>query len=197
MKGSAQVIFLAIMPLALTAQTPDGSAAPSAASSAKSVGMFAYPKNNQNSDQQAKDESECYGTARQNSGVDPQAPAPAAPNAQAQQASQKAAAQQAGQAAGKGGTAKGAAGGAATGAAIGAITGNAGQGAAIGATAGAVAGRRTQKKAKKAAEQQAAQQTAQTQKDAQTQLTADQQQKLDTFKRSFSACLDARGYSII
>jgi hypothetical protein len=82
-------------------------------------------------------------------------------------------------------TAKGAAGGAAGGAAIGAIAGDAGTGAAIGATAGAVRGRRQQKKANKQAEQQ-----------AQQQGQAQQQQRLDTFRRAFSACLDSKGYSV-
>jgi hypothetical protein len=85
----------------------------------------------------------------------------------------------------KGGAVKGAAGGAAGGAAIGAIAGDAGTGAAVGATAGAVRGRRQQKKANKQAEQQ-----------AQQQGQDQQQQRLDTFKRAFSACLDSKGYSV-
>jgi hypothetical protein len=57
--------------------------------------MFAYPRNQQNADQQLKDESDCYGTARQNTRIDPQAPPSAGPNAQRQQAAQHEAAQQA------------------------------------------------------------------------------------------------------
>src|SRR5215470_11179834 len=72
-------------------------------SPAKSIGVFAYPKNQQSGDQQRKDESECYGSAKQQSGVDPQAPAPAAASAQEQQAAQQQAAQQAGQAVPSGG----------------------------------------------------------------------------------------------
>jgi transcription initiation factor TFIID subunit TAF12 len=48
-----------------------------------------------------------------------------------------------------------------------------------------VRGRRQQKKANKQAEQQA-------QEQAQTQ----QQQRLDTFRRAFSACMDAKAYSV-
>ena len=59
------------------------------------------------------------------------------------------------------------------------------QGAAVGATAGAVRGRRQQKKANKQAEQQAQQDTK-----------AQQQQTMDTFKRAFGACIDARQYSV-
>ena len=62
---------------------------------------------------------------------------------------------------------------------------DAGEGAAAGAAAGAVKGRRAQKKAGKQAEAQA-QQTAQTQ-DAATK---------DTFKKSWGACLEGRGYSV-
>ena len=62
---------------------------------------------------------------------------------------------------------------------------DAGTGAAVGATAGAVRGRRQQKKANKQAEQQAEQKTQ-----------AQQQQALATFKNAFSACMDARQYSV-
>jgi hypothetical protein len=189
-------VLLAMLTVSLAAQTAPPSGSNDTSSPAKSIGMFAYPRNNQNADQQQKDESECYASAKQNTGIDPQAPAPAAPSAESQQAAQKEAAQQAGKDAKKGGAVKGAAGGAAGGAAIGAIAGDAGTGAAIGATAGAVRGRRAQKKGEKAAQQQAAQQTAQTQQQAQSQATAQQQQKADTFKRAFSACMDARGYSV-
>jgi hypothetical protein len=141
----------------------------SAATSAATIGVFVNPKNNQSPQQQAEDENLCYAKAQQETGIDPAASA-AAPG----QVDKK-----------QGGGAKGAAGGAAGGAAIGAIAGDAGTGAAIGATAGAVRGRRKQKKANKQAEQEAQQQT-------QTQ----QKEKLDTFRRAFSSCIDAKGYSV-
>jgi Glycine-zipper domain len=152
-------------------QQPPPQAQPASAqkSPAASLGVFPYPKNNQNAAQQQKDENECYGWAKQTTGIDPAAPPP--PPAQAKQA--------------KGGAVKGAAGGAAGGAAIGAIAGDAGQGAAIGATAGAVKGRRGQKKANKQAEQQAKAAAGQ-----------QQQQTLDTFKKAFGGCMDGRGYSV-
>ena len=133
------------------------------------IGLFVNPKNNQTQQQQAEDESACYATAQQQTGIDPTA-APAAP----QEADKK-----------QGGAVKGAAGGAAGGAAIGAIAGDAGTGAAIGATAGAVRGRRQQKKANKQAEQQ-----------TQQQAQAQHQQKIDTFRRAFSSCIDSKGYSV-
>lgn len=165
-------------------------------SPAKSIGAFAYPRNQQNADQQLKDETDCYGSAKQNTGVDPQGPAPATPSTQQQQAAQQQAAQQAGKDVPKGGTVKGSAKGAAGGAAVGAIAGDAGKGAAVGATVGAVAGRRRQKQAEAQAKQEAAQQTAQGQQEAQSQANAQRQAELDKFKRAFSACMDARGYSV-
>ncbi|HTT21767.1 MAG TPA: glycine zipper domain-containing protein [Candidatus Sulfotelmatobacter sp.] len=150
------------------APTPQATTAASGSPSAK-IGVFVNPKNNQTPQQQAEDENTCYAQAQQQTGIDPTA-APAPPPEAAEK---------------KGGGAKGAAGGAAGGAAIGAIAGDAGTGAAIGATAGAVRGRRQQKKANKQAEQQATQQGQ-----------AQQQQKIDTFRRAFSSCIDAKGYSV-
>jgi hypothetical protein len=145
----------------------------------QTLGLFVYPGTGQDPTQQGKDEDECYGWARQQTGIDPTAaPKPAAePEKQ------------------RGGAVKGAARGAARGAAVGAISDerhvgdegslDAGEGAAAGATAGAVRGRRAQKKANKQAEKQA-QQAAQTQ-DTQTK---------DTFKKAWGACLEGRGYSV-
>lgn len=139
------------------------------ASPAAAIGVFAYPRNSQTAEQQADDENACYASAKQQTGIDPKAPAPAPQPAASQ----------------KGGGAKGAGRGAAGGAAVGAITGDAGSGAAVGATVGAVRGRRQQRKANKEAERQAGQQSQ-----------AQQQQSLDTFRRAFSACMDSRGYSV-
>lgn len=195
MKHLVMVVMAACWALSAVAQSAPVAASAPAWSPAKSIGMFAYPKNQQSADQQLKDESECYGAARQNTGIDPQTPAPSAPSTQQQQAAQQEAAQQAQQDAGKGRTVKGAAGGAAGGAAIGAIAGDAGKGAAIGATVGAVAGRRRQRTAEENAKEQAAQQTAQAQQQTQSQTQAQHLTAMDTFKRSFSACMDSRGYS--
>ena len=138
-------------------------------SPAASVGLFAYPGKGQSAQQQAKDENACYSSVKHQTGINPTAPAPQPQQAEAKQ----------------GGAVKGAAGGAAGGAAVGAIAGDAGKGAAIGATVGAVRGRRQQQKANSQAQQQAVQ-----------QANAQQQQSLDTFRRGFSACMGARGYSV-
>ena len=78
-------------------QAPSGSSARSAVAS--QLGVFVYPKDNQDQAKQAQDENECYNSAKQQSGIDPAAPPP--PPQEAKQA--------------KAGGAKGAAGGAAAG----------------------------------------------------------------------------------
>ena len=166
-----------------------------ASSPAKSVGLYAYPKNRQNADQQLKDENECFASAKQQSGIDPQAAPPATKTEEQKKAEQQAAADNAKQA--KGGRVKGAAKGAAGGAAIGAIADDeAGKGAGAGAVAGTMVGGAKQRRANKASKQQAAQATAQQQQQQEAQVKATHQQGIDTFKRAFSACMDARGYSI-
>src|SRR5215472_19353759 len=194
------IIMASLLATQLLAQSPP-TAAPApqqsgaASSPAKSIGLFAYPKNGQGADQQLKDENECFASTKQQSGIDPQAPPPPTKTEEQKKAEQQAAADNAKQA--KGGRAQGAARGAAGGAAIGAAADDeAGTGAAAGATAGAMAGGRRQRKANKAAKQQAAQATAQQQQQEEAQAKATYQQGIDTFKRGFSACMDARGYSI-
>ena len=173
------ILYFGFLVGSIVAQNPvpaggqePGSAQTSTSSSATPagrIGVFVNPKSNQSPQQQAEDENFCYSKAQQETGSDPAAPAAAPAEANKKQ----------------GGGAKGAAGGAAGGAAIGAIAGDAGTGAAIGATAGAVRGRRQQKKANKEAEQK-----------AQQQSQGEQKEKLDTFRRAFSSCLDAKGYSV-
>jgi hypothetical protein len=166
-----------------------------ASSPAKSVGLYAYPKNQQGADQQLKDENECFTSAKQQSGINPQAPPPATKTDEEKKAEQQAAADNAKQA--KGGRVKGAAKGAAGGAAVGAIADDeAGKGAAAGAAAGTVVGGAKQRRANKASKEQAAQATAQQQQQQEAQAKATYQQGIDAFKRAFSACMDSRGYSI-
>jgi hypothetical protein len=166
-----------------------------ASSPAKSIGIFAYPKSQRSADQQLKDENECFASAKQQSGIDPQAPAPTTKTEEQKKAEQQAAADNAKQV--RGGRAKGAAKGAAGGAAIGAIADDeAGKGAGAGAVAGTMVGGAKQRRANKASKQQAAQATAQQQQQEEAQATATYQQGIDKFKRAFSACMDARDYSV-
>src|SRR5690349_24558626 len=89
-------------------QTPQSTASnPASANAGKTpaqlAGVYVYPQKGQNATLQAKDEGECFDSAKQNTGFDPAAP-PAAPQEAAK--------------APKGGTVKGSAKGAAGGAAI-------------------------------------------------------------------------------
>ena len=92
------------------------------------LGLFVYPAKKQAPAQQQAEATECYTWARQQTGIDPTAPPPAAPASTPQGAD--------------GSALKGAAGGALVGTAIGAIAGDTGEGAAIGAVAGGIRGRR-------------------------------------------------------
>lgn len=150
------------------------------------LGLFVYPKTEQSKEKQDKDARECLTWAKDQTAIDPNTMQPIvgqSPQAQPQQ-------QQAQQAkAPKGGGVKGAAGGAAAGSAIGAIAGDAGKGAAIGATAGAMKGRRTQKHAEKASKTEA-------EKQAQAQAKKMNEETKAALGKAFSACMDARDYSV-
>jgi len=127
-----------------------------------------YPAKGQSAEQQQKDDGECYGWAKANTGIDPaavasQPPPPSAP------------------AAGGGERVRGAARGAVGGAAIGAIAGDTGEGAAIGAVAGTMAGGHRARQSQ-AAQQQGAQQA--------------KQDQINTFERAYGACMEGRGYTV-
>ena len=104
------------------------------AGAASAQQVFVYPQKGQSQKQQDIDTAECGRWAKQQSGVDPNAPK------QPDQVGSNAR-----------GTVGGAAKGAAVGAAVGAIAGNAGKGAGAGAVVGGVAGRRGSKKQKQVA----------------------------------------------
>ena len=174
-------------------QAPPQQAAP-AWSPAQNIGMFAFPKNGQSADQQLKDESECYGMAKQRTGIDAQAGPPKGLSEEEKKAAQQQAADNAKKV--QGTRLKGAARGAAGGAAIGAIAGDAGKGAGAGAVAGTMKGGMAQRQANAQAKQQAAGQTAAAQKKQEEEMLRQHQEGLDTFQRAFAACMDARNYSV-
>jgi hypothetical protein len=194
--GIAALLF-AVCTGSLASAQQDASSSASATpawSPAQNIGMFAFPKNGQTADQQVKDESDCYGMAKQRTGLDPQKAAPAGPTAEQVQAAQKQAAENADQV--KGARVAGAARGAAGGAAIGAIGGSAGKGAGAGAVAGTMRGGAAQRSANAQSQQKAAAQAkANLQKEHEQELLA-HKEGLDTFQRAFAACMDARGYSV-
>ena len=156
------------------------------------LGLHAFPARNQSQEQQQNDEFACYKWAKQDTAFDPLAALTAA-----QSSGNSPANSPAPPAAGvpPGAPAKGAARGAAAGAAIGAIAGDAGQGAAIGAAGGGIRGKMAQKRAQAEA-QQRAQQQAQQQTQQQAQARAQAQAGLEDFKKAYSACMDAKGYSV-
>ena len=155
-----------------------GSALPAAAQSsppvkgmASTVGLYVYPKNSQSATKQLTDESQCYSNAKTQTGYDPNATTTAAaPKKQDQ----------------KSGDDHDVAKGAARGAVISGATGG---DAAAGARRGAIIGGIKEKRKEK-------QETEQEQKQANAAKTTTTPQPLDNFKRSMSACLDARGYSV-
>lgn len=137
-----------------------------------SLGIFTYPAQGQSEAQMSKDDYECFSWAKDQSGYDPMSP----PEPVAQPANNGP----------SGARLRGAARGAAGGAIIGEIADDdAGKGAAIGATLGTMRAGRDQRQAQQqqaAAADQAALQDAE-------QLSAG-------FKSAYSACMDARGYSV-
>jgi hypothetical protein len=167
-------------PSIASAQAQTAQTAP-AWSPAQNIGMFAFPKNGQSADQQLKDESECYGMAKQRTGIEAQAPPPQGLSEEEKQAAQQQAAVNASQA--RGGRVRGAARTAAGGAAVGAIAGDAGKGAAAGAVVGTMKGGATQRSANAQSKQQAASQTAAAQKKADEELLRQHQEGIDTFQR--------------
>ena len=138
---------------------------------ASGVGLYVFPAEDQSKEQQDADEMACYRWAKEQSGVDPMNP----PEVVAAEVDRSA----------DGSAVVGAAGGAAAGAAIGAIAGDAGQGAAIGAVVGGLRGRR----AKVAGDQR--QQQANN-----AAAAAAQEELMNNFKKAFSACLEAKGYTV-
>ena len=173
---------------------PQQSPATPAWSPAQQIGMFAFPRNGQNSDQQLKDEAECYGMAKQRTGIDAQAPPPQGLSEDEKKLAQQQAAENAKQVQGArvGGAARGAAGGAA----VGAIAGDAGKGAAAGAVVGTMRGGMAQRSANAQSKEKAAAQTAAAQKKAEEEMLRNHQAGIDTFQRAFAACMDARNYSV-
>lgn len=138
---------------------------------AKGLGLYVFPSNNQDKDQQELDEYKCYKWAKEQTGFNPTNPT----QVQTEQVDKSP----------DGSAVVGAAGGAAAGAAIGAIAGDAGKGAAIGAVVGGMRGRRS----KVAGDQQKQQQNDQA-------AAAKEKELMDGFKKAFSACMEGKGYTV-
>lgn len=132
--------------------------------------MMVYPKEGQSKEQQEKDNFQCYGWAKGESGFDPMAPPTATTPPPQQQAR-------------RGGAGRGALRGAAVG---GIVDGS--DGAKKGAAAGAVVGgvrRRDQQVQQQQEQQQWEQQQGQ-----------QYQQNRDRYNRAYAVCMEGRGYSV-
>jgi len=135
------------------------------------LGLYVFPSNDQNKEQQDADEFACYKWAKEQTGIDPINP----PEVEAEQVDRSA----------DGTAVRGAARGAAAGAAIGAIAGDAGKGAAIGAVAGGLRGRRAKVVGDEMEQQQ---------NDA--AAAAQEKEMMDNFKKAFTACMEGKGYTV-
>jgi hypothetical protein len=135
---------------------------------ASTVGLYVYPKNGQSGSKQLTDESQCYSNAKAQTGYDPNTTTTApAPKKDDQKSGDKSVAQ---------GAARGAV-----------ISGATGGDPAAGARRGAIIGGIKAKRKEKQEDQQ---------QEKQAEAAKTTAQPLDNFKRSISACLDARGYSV-
>ena len=166
MKMNIRLLLSLVMIVLLTVVVPMGSSLAQSLSS--SLGVVPYPSKGQTTQQQNKDEGECFAWAKQQTGIDPMAAA-SAPT------------KESGPAVGGGERVGGAARGALGGAAIGAIAGDAGKGAAIGAVGGTMVGGARARQNKAAREQQAEQNKSAT---------------LQHFNKAFGACMEGRGYVV-
>jgi hypothetical protein len=145
------------------------------AGSALAQDPILYPKKGQNQQQIEKDQYDCYQWARKETGFDPLAPATASTPPPVKEKT-------------KAGPGRGAVGGGLVGLGVGAIAGAPGKGAAIGAASGALIGGVRRKKhadQQEQKEQQWAQQEA-----------ADRQHQRNYYNRAFSACMEARDYTV-
>lgn len=134
---------------------------------ARAADLYIYPAKGQSPEQQSRDEGECYGFAKQQTGFDPMA-TPTATSAAPEQ---------------RGSVIGGAARGALVGAAVGAIAGDTSEGAAMGAAAGGLMGgmrRNSTRRQQDSWEQE------------QAQIYAGNR---ENYNRAYAACLEGRGYT--
>jgi hypothetical protein len=160
-------MVISLFALFVTASAFAQTSSPPIKGMASTVGLYVYPKNHQTSTQQLTDESQCYSSAKSQTGYDPNATTTAAKPEDKKSGDKP--------------VAKGAVRGAVV---SGATGGDAAAGARRGAMLGGIKAKRQDKK-----------ETEQADKQADAAKTASQQ-SLDNFKRSMSACLDSRSYSV-
>lgn len=147
---------------------------------ASSLDVFVFPQEGQSSEEQSKDQATCYSWAVDQSGNDPFELNKQLKN---QQTSGSKAQQQANQSV-RGAGAKGAA----RGAALGVLIEDDHEGAEKGAVAGALLARRKAKREKRNTKKAA-------QKATENQTAATEQQ-IESFRKAFSVCLEAKDYLV-
>ncbi len=135
---------------------------------AQAHGLFIFPNEGQSQDQQDKDEFQCIRTATDRTGFNPMS-TPTATEARPET---------------RGGAGRGALGGALLGTAVGAVAGDTRRGAVAGAAGGGLLGGMRRNDSRRQQDQWAEQQAAIYQ--------ADRAQ----WERAFSACMQARGYTV-
>ena len=178
------VLFAGLLTAAL-AQAPPVSEPSGQKTLAATVGVYAFPAAGQTSEEQSKNEAECYSWAADNTKSDPFNLAKKMKQTEQSADRQKEQIAQSGQGAGAAGAVRGAA----AGALIGEIASNdAGEGAAWGAAAGLIAGRRARRRAQQEATEQVEHQEVR-----QQQATAEQ---IEGFKKAFGVCLEAKKYLV-
>ena len=163
-------IIFALLPLMIFAFVAEAQSQDET-SIAKELGLFVFPSQEQDKEQQELDEYNCYKWAKEQTGINPMK----VDQIEAEQVDTSP----------DGSAVVGAAGGAAAGAAIGAIAGDAGKGAAIGAVVGGMAGRRG-KVAGDAQQQQQNEQAA----------VATEKELMGNFNKAFAACMEGKGYTV-
>jgi uncharacterized protein YcfJ len=173
--NSTSKIFLSLFLITLYTAALAQQADPMAAvgkSPAQVMGLYVFGQKSQSAQTQSADELSCFSSAKTASNYD-QVMAGIDGPVQAPAAT--------------GGAVGGAVGGAAAGAVIGAVAGDAEQGAKIGATAGALKGAGKRRRAA------IAQHKA---KEANAALDKKKTDALAELKRAFTACMDAKSYSV-
>ena len=131
-------------------------------------GLFIFPNNAQDQNQQDQDEMQCMRAARDRSGFDPMA-TPTATSARPQT---------------EGGLVRGAARGAVLGAAVGSVTGDTGRGARTGAAGGGVFGGMRRADSNLQQQQWA------------NQESSHYRDNRNSWNRAFTACMESRGYTV-
>ena len=172
---------------------------------AQVAGLYAYPRSGQDQNLQARDEFDCSQWAQQQTGFNPYQTPPATSYAYAPPPPPPPPQQQSKGVMGigsrdykDGGIIQDGAIGAGLGAVGGAIAGDAGQGAALGAVASVLFGgvQRLSQNDSDSSNQQYYQQQQQAQYQQAPPPDVEYNQRLDNFRRAYSACMGGRGYEV-